>query len=316
MDRHSLTIPLTVVRRAIEAFIAHDVLTLSAALAFYTLLSFAPLMVMVLWATESMQAITQTALLDELAALAGNDVRIAAKAMLTSTGPHQHVGVLAGVIGIGIVVIGATTVFAQLQNTLNVIWDVPARKVSAIRGWLRRRVISAGVLLAIAFVLIVSTIVSSSLGIMLSNVATLWDVANQLISIVILALLFTLLFRYLLESRLPWRESLEGGIASAIFFGIGKWIIGAYLAHGHVSEAYGAASSIVAVLIWAYYSSAVFFFSAELVKAWVHERSARERKGAAPADEVESARGKISHQLPSFRGSESKGVLRELAPVL
>jgi membrane protein len=177
--------PWTIVRRAIAGFIAHDVLTLAAALSFYTLLSFAPLMVMVLWATTSLGSATRDAFLAQLAALAGDDARLAAIAILDSVSKREHVGSIASAVGVVVVLIGATSVFAQLQATLNTIWDIPPRKVSAIRGWLRRRIISAGVLLAIGFVLIVSTVVSSMLSMVLSSTGPVWDIANELLAMAI-----------------------------------------------------------------------------------------------------------------------------------
>jgi len=269
MDRRSLSLPLTVVRDAVKASIAHDVLTLAAALAFYTLLSFAPLMVLVLWATASMGPQTQDALLGGLGTLVGNDARVTAQAVIEGLRRQPELGPLARAFGVVAVLVGSTSVFAQLQATLNTIWDIPPRKISAIQGWLRRRIISAGVLLAIGFVLIVSTLVNSVLGMALSNSGPVWDVANRVITVAIFAGLFAVLFRYVPDSRLTWRHAFEGGLATALLFGIGKWLIGTWLARGNVGGAYGAAGSLVVLLVWTYYSAVVFFFSAELLQAWV-----------------------------------------------
>jgi membrane protein len=264
--------PVSVVRRTLAAFLAHDVLTLAAALAFYTLLSFAPLMVLVMWATAASGPETQDALLGEFAALAGNDARLAALAVIEGVKHRPELGSIASLIGIVVVLVGATSVFAQLQASLNFIWDVKPRTTNAIWGWLRRRILSAGVLLAIAFVLIVSTLVSSALGMVLVHRGSLWEIANEIVSTVIFSGLFAALFRYLPDARLPWRHAWGGGIATAIFFGVGKWVIGVYLSHGDVGGAYGAAGSLVVLLVWTYYSAVVFFFAAELMQAWLTER--------------------------------------------
>jgi membrane protein len=118
-------------------------------------------------------------------------------------------------------------------------------------------------------VLIVSTVVSSMLSMVLSSTGPVWDIANELLAMAIFSGLFAVLFRYVPDSRLPWRYALEGGFATAVLFGIGKWVIGAYLARGNVGGAYGGAGSLVVVLVWTYYSAAVFFFAAELLQAWV-----------------------------------------------
>jgi membrane protein len=141
---------------------------------------------------------------------------------------------------------------------------------------------------AIVFVLIVSLLISAALGIFLTNSGPIWDVLNQLITTLVFAGLFTLLFRYLPDAHLPWRRAAWGGLLTAILFGIGKWLIGLYLAQGNVGGAYGAAGSLVVLLVWVYYSSAVFFFSAELVQAWINENGERIQPAAhaVPAESV------------------------------
>jgi membrane protein len=258
-----------VVFQAASSFVSDDALTLCAALSFYTLLSFAPLLVLAVWASGSMAPGAQEAMLDQFGALAGNDARLAAQAVVDSASERPALGSLAGLLGIGTSLVGATTVFAQLQASLNTLWGIEAKPHNAVWGWLRRRVLSIGVIAAIGFVLIVSLLVSSVLGLLLTHTGPVWDVLNQAISVVVFAGLFALLFRYLPDARLPWRPAAWGGLVTAILFGIGKWVIGLYLARGEVGGAYGAAGSVVVLLVWVYYSSAIFFFGAELVQAWL-----------------------------------------------
>jgi membrane protein len=263
--------PVLLIRKAVAGFIAHDVLTLSAALSYYTLLSFAPLMILILWATSLMGWHNQDALLAQLAALAGEDARLAAKAVLESVTQRKSLGPIASSVGIVVVLIGATSVFAQLQATLNRIWDIPERPANAVWGWLRRRIISAGVLLAFGFLLVLSTLASSAIGLLLPQQGLLWDIINQLTTTILFGVLFALLYRYVPDARLPWTQAWHGAALTTVLFGIGKWAIGAYLAHGNVGGAYGAAGSFVVLLVWAYYSAVVFFFSAELVQAWLKQ---------------------------------------------
>lgn len=255
--------------QAVSSFIADDALTLCAALSFYTLLSFAPLLVLAVWASGSLAPGAQDAMLDQLGALAGDGARLTAQAVVESANERPELGSIAGLAGIATSLLGATTVFAQLQSSLNTIWGIEARPHNAVWGWLRRRVLSVGVIAAVGFVLIVSLLVSSALGLLLTRSGPFWDIANQAISAVVFAGLFALLFRYLPDARLGWRHAAWGGLVTAILFGIGKWLIGLYLARGDVGGAYGAAGSLVVLLVWVYYSAAIFFFGAELVKAWV-----------------------------------------------
>lgn len=254
---------------------ADEVMSLSAALSFYTLLSFAPLMVLGVWASAQLGQGAQDAMLAQIGALAGSDARTAAQVVVDSANSHPSLGSIAGLVGIGMALIGATTVFAQLQTSLNRIWSIEARPGNAIWTWLHRRVLSMGVIASIGFVLIVSLLVSSAMGVLLKNTGPVWDVLNQVITAGVFAALFGVLFRYLPDARLAWKRALYGGLVTAVLFALGKWVIGFYLSRGNVGGAYGAAGSLVVLLVWVYYSSAIFFFGAEVVQAYVEESGER-----------------------------------------
>ncbi|MEO7063552.1 MAG: YihY/virulence factor BrkB family protein [Dokdonella sp.] len=272
--------------RLLDKFVADDVLTLSAALSFYTLLSFAPLMVLAVWATSLIGSGAQEAMLGQISALAGGDARMAAQAVIDSANKHPSLGSMAGIIGIVISLVGATSVFAQLQSSLNRIWGITAQPTNAILSWLRRRVLSVGVIAAIVFVLVVSLLASSALGLFLTRNGAWWDVINQVISTIVFAALFALLFRYLPDARLPWRRAAWGGLVTAVLFALGKWLIGFYLSRGDVGGAYGAAGSLVVLLVWVYYSSTIFFIGAESVQVWLQGRgeTIEPASSAAPAE--------------------------------
>jgi membrane protein len=260
---------IAVLRRSASAFFADDVLTLAGALTFSTLLSFAPLMLLALWATTAVGPGAQEALLAQLAALAGNDARVAAQAVIDSASKRPSVGSVAGIVGIVVALGGATAVFIQLQTSLNRIWQIPAKPAGAVWGWLRRRVLSIGLLVSLAFFLSISLLVSAALALMLTGTGIFWEIVNETIGTAVFAGLFAGLFRYLPDARLPWRHALGGGLVTAILFVVGKFLIGLYLAHGSVGSAYGAAGSLVVLLVWVYYASAIFLFGAETVKGWL-----------------------------------------------
>jgi membrane protein len=255
---------------ATKGFIDDDALTLSAALTFSTLLSFAPILILALWATSALGWSAQDAILNELDALAGGEARAAAKAVLDSAKQRPQAGGIAGTIGLIVAIVGASTVFAQLQTSLNDIWRVPeAQRGNALWSWIRRRLLSMGLLGAVAFVLIVSLSVSAALNTALPHEEVAGEVLNQLASLAVFSILFAALFTYLPDIRIGWRRALAGGTVTALLFTLGKFLIGVYLAHGAVGSPYGAAGSLVVLLVWVYYSSAIFFFGAELVKAWL-----------------------------------------------
>lgn len=259
------------VRGAVSGFFRDRVLTLSASLSFYTLLSFAPLIVLAVWAASAVGAGAQEAFMDQIEMLAGESAREAARTVIESANQRPSLGSIAGMMGVGILVIGATTVFAQLQSSLNTIWDIEVKRGHAIWSWIRQRILSIGVIAAVGFVLIVSLIVSAAIGAFLSGTGVVWEAVNQLVSTVILAGLFMLLFRYLPDARLPWHHAVRGGIVTGLLFTVGKSLIGWYLANGMIGGAYGAAGSVVLLLVWVYYSSAIFFFGAEFVQSWVQQ---------------------------------------------
>lgn len=270
------------VRRAMRVFLVHDVFAMAAALAFYMLLSFAPLIVIVLWTISTFGWATRDVLLSEVAAVAGNDARIAAQVVIDSVQTHQPIGMGAQLFGLGVVIYGSTLVFAQLQSTLNLIWEIPPRSSNAVWGWMRRRIVSAGVLLAIGFVLIVSTLISTAMGLVLTQKGLMWGIFNQLFSTAIFSGLFAVMFRYLPDARLHWRHAWGGGAMAAVMFGIGKWVIGVCLARENFGGIYGAAGSFIVLLVWTYYSAIVFFFSAELLEAWVIEGGETVSFGSRP----------------------------------
>jgi len=261
----------SLLQTALSGFVEDDALTLSAALTFSTLLSFAPLLILALSVTSALGWSAQEAILDQLQALAGDEARVAAQSVLESAKQRPATGGVAGIFGLIIAIVGATTVFAQLQTSLNDIWRVKKTPASgnALWSWLRRRLLSVGLLAAVAFVLIISLLVSAVLGTLFPHEELIGELANQGLSLVVFAVLFACLFRYLPQVRLGWRRALAGGSATAGLFVAGKVLIGIYIAHGAVGTAYGAASSLVVLLVWVYYSSAIFLFGAELVKAWL-----------------------------------------------
>jgi membrane protein len=265
---HKFTL-LATVRQAVADFFADDVLTLSGALTFSTMLSFAPILLLALWAASALGLSAQDSILRQIGELAGDDARLAAQAVIDSVNKRSTAGDAAGIVGILVAVAGATTVFAQLQTSLNDIWRVQYKSSGALWGWIRHRLLSIGLLAAVAFVMTSSLLISAGLGLLLGNSGWLWDIVNQVITAIVFSVLFAGLFRYLPDARLGWRLALGGGFATAVLFAIGKAVIGLYLAHGSVGGAYGAAGSLVVLLVWVYYSSAIFFFGAELVKGWM-----------------------------------------------
>jgi len=258
---------LQTVKQAFAGFIDDDVFTLAAALAYCTALSFAPLLILSLWLTASQGPTVRDAIIRQIGTLGGAEAESTAEAIIENAHSEPALGGIAGVIGLAILLLGATAVFAQLQASLNIIWKVEAPQSSGIVTWLRRRVVSIGLFGATLFVLAASMVVSTVLALFLSNTGYLWQIVNQVISLGVLTLLFASLFRYLPDVRLQWRHTLSGGFVTSALFALGKLVISWYLARSHLGSAYGPAGSVIVFLAWVYYSSMIFLFGAELIKS-------------------------------------------------
>ena len=247
------------------AFFDHDGLTLSSALAFYVTLAFAPMIALSLWIAVSLGGDAQRELLRELELLGGSDVRVAAQIVVEHAKQNPGAGTVAGVVGILVLVISASAVFAQLQSSLNMLWNVKAPASPFFWLWLRQRLLSVGVLGAAIFMMLVTLLINAVLTWLFGKTNLTWQLVNQLFALAVLTIIFAGLFRYLPDLRIPVRHAIEGGFITAALFALGKFLIGQYLAHSNIGGSYGPAGAFIVLLVWVYYSSAVFFFGAEIV---------------------------------------------------
>lgn len=244
--------------------------TTGASLAFFCAFSLAPLLVIVLtaagWVVGATAAHSQIeAQLDALFGAAPAKTVLEA---IKSSQPTQ--GLIATAVSAVTLLIGATTVMAALETLLRQIWKGEALAYVGVRGWIRTRILSLGFILALGFLLLVSLTVSTGLATMRDHIfkqhaaaVGLLGALDLLLSISLVALLFTVIFRYLPVRRLPWKVVAVGGILTAILFDIGRWGVSVYLAHSTQASAFGAATSFATLLLWLYYTSLIFLYGAE-----------------------------------------------------
>jgi membrane protein len=289
-----------VTTRALDGWWNDNCLRLAASLAFYTALSLAPLVLLVVGLAgvviERQQVAGQLA--TQLEGLMGPAGRELVNTILATTTPQG--GTLATVIGLVTLLIGATAVFGELQATLNLIWEVhPAPTDGVWAGlWtlLKQRLFSLALVLALAFLLLISLIISAALAgaaaVFHSPEQTLLSRLLDLsVSLLVLTLVFALLFKYVPDAQILWRDVWLGGFVSAVWFTIGKTAIGYYIGQASVGSAYGAAGSLVVLLVWVYYSALIFFFGAEFTQAW-----ATRQRAVAPMPHAEPG---VAPQLKS-----------------
>jgi membrane protein len=249
---------------------ADQAATIGAALAFYSAFSLAPLLVIILtvagWIVGAEAAFGQ--LSDQLTALFGKATAdILIEAMRSSQSAD---GLVATVVSVFTLLLGATTVFAALEAALEHIWGAKALVPAGIRGWLRARLLSFGLILAVGFLLLVSLSVTTALTALRAAIARRFEelvvvaaILDFVISIGLITGLIALIYRYMPAKRLAWRPILWGALVTALLFHLGRWAIGLYLGRATQPSAFGAAASFAAMLLWLYYSAQIFLLGAE-----------------------------------------------------
>lgn len=259
-----------VVSCTIRNWVADNASTTGAALAFYCAFSLAPLLIIILavagWIVG--EASASGFLQSQLHMLfGGSTATVVLEAMRNS---QQGEGIMATVVSIATLLIGATTVLAALDEALETILGGTPRPGSGIVNWLRRRLLSFGFILALSFLLLVSLTVSTVIAGLRSWIADLYSpllgvigIADLMVSIALMTSLFAVIYRYVPTRRLPWKVVASGGLLTAILFSIGKWLVGLYLARSTVPTAFGAAASFAALLLWLYYTAQIFLLGAE-----------------------------------------------------
>jgi membrane protein len=268
--------PLTrigrILQRTFQAFVEDNITRLGAALAFYTTIAVAPLMILALALAGVFfeESVAREAVVSEIRDVIGAP---AAEAVASLESPQRKPeGMLATVVGGVSMVFGAFGVFGHLQDALNSIWRVTPPQLG-FWAMLWHRIFSFAIVLATGFLLLVSLILSAGLvwltswGAQRAGLPSLYlELANSAVSFAIITLLFALLFKLLPAAKVPWRHVWLGAVVTAALFTLGKLALGYYLAHARVASAYGAAGSLVALLLWCYYAGQIVFLGAEFTR--------------------------------------------------
>ena len=236
-----------------------------AALALYTLLSMAPMLVLVLSfvAVFVDRDTAQRVIVDQLGSLVGDQGGSVVKGILTAQSDEKK-GFVAGLVSFALVLLSATTAFGELKDSLDELWKVKAEAGSGLWRMLRERFLSLGILLVLGLMLLSSLVVSAGLaavtGVFGDSLGTvLGKIAAGAVSLIVLMVLFSVIFKFLPAVKLAWRDVLVGAVVTSLLFMIGKTAIGLYLGHGGTSDAFGAAGALVALIAWMYYSAQIFF---------------------------------------------------------
>lgn len=255
---------------------------MAAALAYYTVFSLAPLLIIVISVGGIFfgEKVVEEQVFSQLESFVGTTGAEVIRSMLTAASQSPNSGI-ATAIGILTLVIGATGVMVALQNSLNAIWHVELKPHSRVKNILRRRFLSITLILAIGFLLLVSLMLSTVVSVFIdyfSGSLPTWTLALPLISTLatfaVSFALFSMLFKFLPDVRVPWKHVLTGALWTAVLFTVGKALIGLYLGRRDILSTYGVAGSVIVVLLWVYYSAQIFFFGAEFTKIHAKKKHA------------------------------------------
>ena len=281
----------TMLKDTVSAYIDDECLSRGAAIAYFTVFSIAPLVVIcvamagLVFGDEAASGAVSA----QLSGLMGDQGAEAVEAMVESAG-NKSSGIIATFVGIGTLLLTATGVLGELQSTLNKIWKT--EEPAGVTGLLKARAVSLGLVAALGFLLLVSLVISaviSALGNYLSRVVPgaelLLQVVNFVVSFALVSALFAAVYKILPAKPIAWKDVLVGAVATAFLFTVGKTLIGLYIGSSSVATSYGAAGALVIVLLWVYYSSQIFLLGAEFTKVWATHRGSVAAEGLdAPAD--------------------------------
>jgi membrane protein len=288
--------------------------TRAAALAYSTVFALAPLLILLIaiagliWSPAEVQRAIET----QFSGMMGQSGAQQIHEMISHSRQSAGGGILATVGSVIGLILGATGVFLGLQGALNRAWNVkPDPKQGGVKPFLVKRLISAGMVLGLGFILAVSLALTAGLSAAGSAVGgslpdAVMEVVNFVVSFVVLAVLFAAIFKVLPDAKVPWRDVRVGGVATALLFVIGKFVIGIYLGHSKPGDVFGAASALAVILVWTYYTGMIILLGAEFTQEWAaqHGHTIEPEEGAVRADvaEAEEAREDAA-KAPGRRGS-------------
>jgi membrane protein len=271
---------LGTVKDAGNGFMEDNAMQMAAAISYYTVFSLPPLLILILMLVGIfLDPVTVREMIQgEFAGMVGPDGAETIGTMIESARDPAAGGTLATILGMGALLFGATGAFIALQQALNRTWEVaPDPNAGGIKAFVTKRLFSFGMILAVAFLLLVSLALTAALqafGHMLGGLlpgggeAILAQVLSLIVSFAVISLLFAAIFKVLPDASIEWRDVWVGAIATALLFTVGKFLIGLYLGRSDPGDAFGAAGSLAVLLVWIYYSALILLFGAEFTKVW------------------------------------------------
>lgn len=264
-----------------RAWHGHDAPQMGAALAYYTVFSMAPILIIAIAVASLIFGAdaARDGVSVQMQGMLGVTGAAAVQEILANAG-HGGAGIGATVIGTVTLLFGATSLFGALRSALNTIWGAPPEGRKFLSGFLHARFVSFAMVLVIGFLLLVSLLVSAALSGLsawfdLASSRVLAQVVNVALSLAVTTVLFALIYKVLPDVEIAWRDVAVGAAVTAVFFAIGKQLIGLYIGNSVLASAYGAAGSFVVLRVWVYYSAQILLFGAEFTHVYAHRHGSK-----------------------------------------
>jgi membrane protein len=299
-------------KEAARGWTEHRAQKLGAALAFYTTLALAPLTLIAIAIAGYFfgKEAARGGIVDQIDHLVGREAAVAIEALIQKASePHQSQ--VATLLSIGLLIFGATSVFVELKDSLDIIWEVKRKPGLGLWTLIKTHLLSFGIVLSTGFLLLVSLLLTALLTAFTNWLGqwlpvTVWTayLLDVPVSFILITLLFALIFKLLPDVTVHWKDVWIGAVVTAVLFMIGKFLIGVYIGSASIGSIYGAAGSLVVVLIWTYYSSQILFFGAELIRAYAkryHLDSIVPTEQALPMTTAELGRMGVASHAKSHR---------------
>ncbi len=264
-------------KKSAEEFLEDNVMKLSAALSYYTIFSLPPLLIIIISLSGLFfgEEAVRGELFGQINGLVGNDAALQIQTAIKNVKLSSS-GTFATVLGLAALIFGASGVFAEIQNSINFIWGIKAKPNKGLIKFLLNRLTSFSMIASVGFLLMVGLIVNAVMDVLSSRLTTVFPeqfvylflIMNYVLVFVIIALLFTIIFRALPDGKVVTKDCLIGASFTAFLFMIGKFGIGYYLGNSTIGSVYGGAGSIILILVWVYYSAIILYFGAEFTKVY------------------------------------------------
>lgn len=269
---------MSLLKKTFEEFSNDRALKLGASLSYYTIFSMPPLLVIIISITGffyGMEAV-KGEIFGQIRALIGDESAKQVQEIIKNVALSKD-NLLATILGFITLLFGASGVFAEIQDSINYIWALKAKPKRGLIKMVMNRLVSFSMIVTVGFLLLVSLVVNAFLEVLINRLQALfsngvWLVygVNLLLTFVIITLLFSIIFRVLPDGKVAWKDTLVGAVFTAVLFMIGKSLIGLYLGNSEVSTTYGAAGSVIIILLWVYYSAIILYFGAEFTKVYAY----------------------------------------------